>query len=239
MVGQDHTMARLRYRLTTFASTRPSLYYGLRRVTNHYDDLCVNDQTELVIEGFPRSANSTTVHKFMERQKRQIRVAHHKHHAVQLLRAVDRGLPAMMLIRDPLDAVVSLLALQAESFERTGKAPRRPMDADDALHGWIKFYSAMLPHCDKIVVAPFDVVTRDISPFIRQLNERFATDFIENWQDQAKAGSIGWHAMPNSIRSAIISKSRADVTQQLTKSDNHLRRLRHAQELHQAILEFA
>lgn len=238
MMGQNHTIARLRYRLTTFASTRPSLYYGIRRMTNRYDDLCVNDQTELVIEGFPRSANSTTVHKFMERQRRQIQIAHHKHHAVQLLRAVERGLPAMMLVRDPLDAVVSLLALQAESFQRTGIAPRRPVHAQDALHGWVKFYSAMLPHCDKIVVAPFDVVTRDISQFIRQLNERFATDFIENTQDQGKAEPSGWHALPNSMRTDIISKSRAEIAQQLTKSDNHLRRLRYAQDLHQALLEF-
>ena len=76
----NSTFTQLKYRLVTTLSTRPFLYYMLRRITGTMDSLCVNDETELVIEGYPRSANSTTAHGFLACQSKPVRLAHHKHH---------------------------------------------------------------------------------------------------------------------------------------------------------------
>ena len=84
---------RARFRAVTYLSTRPALYYGMRRITGRFDGQCVRPETEIVIEGFPRSANSTTVHRFLERQPGPVRIAHHKHHAAQLQRATRGGCP--------------------------------------------------------------------------------------------------------------------------------------------------
>ena len=78
---------RTAHRAVTALSTRPRLYYGMRRLTGTYDHLCIRPDTELVIEGYPRSANSTTVYGFLKRQDRPVQVAHHKHNATQLLQA--------------------------------------------------------------------------------------------------------------------------------------------------------
>lgn len=235
-LSQNHAVAHLRYQLVTFMSVRPNSYYLLRRVANKNTNLCVSHQTEMVIEGFPRSANSTTVGEFMQRQVRPVQVAHHRHHAAQLLRAVEWNLPAIMLIRDPLEAVVSLLALQAENLKRTGQHPRWPVTAADALQGWVTFYSAMAGHCEKIVVAPFLEVTRSVSPFIREVNSRFGTDFVEDDPKFEKVETGGWHALPNPIRDALTLDLRENINQQLKQSYKMRNSLHKAQEIHQSIL---
>jgi hypothetical protein len=110
-VDFNSILRRSKFHLVTLVSTRPALYYGLRQISGTMDHLCVRDDTELVIEGYPRSANSTTAYGFLDRQSRPVRVAHHKHHAAQLLLASKRGLPAVLLIRKPEQAIISNLAL--------------------------------------------------------------------------------------------------------------------------------
>jgi len=50
-INLNSTCIQLKYCLVSTLSTRPSLYYGLRRMAGAMDNLCVNDETELVIEG--------------------------------------------------------------------------------------------------------------------------------------------------------------------------------------------
>jgi len=134
----DNFVLSTRYRAVTFASTRPALYYGLRDMTGPRDALCIQPDTELVIEGYPRSANSTTAYGFLDRQPRTVKLAHHKHHAAQLLRAVELGVPAVMLIRRPKEAALSNLALREEARRRGGREQRQ------AQLGYINVLSAWL-----------------------------------------------------------------------------------------------
>ena len=109
-VDLDSMLRRTKFHLVTTISARPSLYYGLRKMTGTMDHLCIDEYTEIVIEGYPRSANSTTAYGFLARQTRPVRLAHHKHHAAQLLLAAKQGIPSVMLIRQPEQAVVSNLS---------------------------------------------------------------------------------------------------------------------------------
>jgi hypothetical protein len=156
----NETMQRWRHRAVhygvTWLSTRPALYYGIRHALRRNDGLCVSRSTELVIEGFPRSANSTTVHGFMADQDRPVAIAHHKHHASQILRAVRWGIPAVVLVREPADTIVSLLALAEEGRVRTGRSGRgNALAFSDAAWAWLCFYQAVLPLRGKVVVACF------------------------------------------------------------------------------------
>ncbi|MAE46381.1 MAG: hypothetical protein CMJ86_05750 [Planctomycetes bacterium] len=66
-----------------------------------------NKRTHIVIEGFPRSANTFLVHYLRLATHDELNVAHHLHDAGQVDRALRMDLPVFVLLRDPLDAVVS------------------------------------------------------------------------------------------------------------------------------------
>jgi len=73
---------RAAHHVTGWRSTTLVLCYGVHSALGKTDELCVSRSTALAIEGFPRSANRTTVYGFLKLQKRPISVAHHKHHAL-------------------------------------------------------------------------------------------------------------------------------------------------------------
>lgn len=196
----------VRERAVTYVSTRPTLYYGLRRMTGSLDPQCIRGDTDIVIEGYPRSANSTTVHRFLERQDRVLHVAHHKHHAAQLLQAVDWNIPAVVLIRPPRDACLSLLALGAEARHRSGRPEMRRVSFANVFYAYVAFYEAVERKLDGVVIARFETLKDDISELIDRVNARFDSAF----QAQALAATpqpkLGWHAMPTETRNTLKQK---------------------------------
>lgn len=194
---------RARFRAVTYLSTRPRLYYGIRRLSGRTDPLCIRRDTALVIEGYPRSANSTIAHGFLARQERPIHVAHHKHHAAQILRAVEWGIPAVVLIRAPRAACLSLLALAAEARHRAGKAASSALTFSDVLNAYIAFYEAVEPRLNHIVIGRFEAVHNDLAGLVDRVNARFRTTFRSKASEDAPQSELGWHAMPNDIRDGI------------------------------------
>lgn len=231
---------RIRYRAVTFASTRPPLYFGLRKLAGLLDSGCVGPETELVIEGFPRSANGTTVHGFLERQPRPVAVAHHKHHAAQLLRAAAWGLPAVVLIRDPVDAAVSNLALMEEAYLREGAwVYGVGLTFGDVLHGYMTFYRAVEPVLDHLVIAPFEEVTRDLGGTIERVNAAFGTAFATDLPAKEERKTLNWHATPNALRERI-KKNLSEGFERRAATSDRLRALKaEAEALHQRYLEAA
>lgn len=232
---------RIRYSIVTHVSTRPRLYYGVRAVLGRYDHLCVNLNTELVVEGFPRSANSTTVHVFIAAQSRQVRIAHHKHHAAQLLRAVKLNIPAVMLVRPPRAATLSFLALMEDVRQRRGQEPPsgRLLGYEDVFRSYIAFYRATIPILDRLVIAPFEEVTTSINPMIRRLNTRFGTTYVETQGHSISVlRSIGEHAMPTSARQIIKSEIEAEFNSMLSSSKGLKRIVNRAEAVHREIEDY-
>jgi hypothetical protein len=153
--------------LRIFITARPALYFagpfgGERRAR-----LAVRRDTQIVIEGYPRSGNTFAAVAFQTEQppKQKVRMAHHLHVAAQVVRACEWRLPVMLLIRKPDEAVVSRVIRQPA------------LSAEDALVDYIGFYRAVLPLLPNVVVAPFPKVTSDFGGLVRQVNERFGTTF--------------------------------------------------------------
>jgi len=121
--------------------------------------------TDIVIDGFPRSANTFAVHAF-RRVNPDASIAHHLHCAGQLRRGVRLGLPTVLIVRDPLDAAVSEVI-------RDG---RRSLAG--ALDDWIHLHRHLMGVLGDIVVAPFDRVTSDYGSVIEQVNDRYGTAFV-------------------------------------------------------------
>jgi hypothetical protein len=152
----------IRERLGLYRPFLPLL--RLRETTRSY---LVSRSSEIVIEGFPRSATSFAHFAFLIAQDRAVSVAHHTHMPAQVALGVHYKIPTLMLIREPTGAVKSLKILH----------PYLPMET--LLEDYIRFYSSIL-HCRQgFVIAPFHLVTEDFGRVIRSVNERFGTRFAE------------------------------------------------------------
>lgn len=153
-------------RALRYARRHPSLFFGLYSARSRYDGLLVGSDTGLVIEGFPRSGNTFSVFAFKHAQRHDVRVAHHLHAPAQILRAARLGTPALVLLRDPVDAVLSLM-LRDPGFT-----------AERALRYYASFYETVAPHRDDFVVGLFEEVTDDYGTVIGRINARFGTGFV-------------------------------------------------------------
>lgn len=69
----------------------------------------LKENTDLVIEGFPRSANSFFEAALRYYFPNNLQYAHHCHARAHVEEAVQRGIPCVVLIRNPVDAIVSYL----------------------------------------------------------------------------------------------------------------------------------
>jgi hypothetical protein len=98
-----------------------------------------------------------------------------------------------------------LVALAEEGRRRTGRTGRgSALTFEDLAAAWHRFYAAVAPCRELLVVAPFDEVTRDLQGLIERVNERFATSFAAKpMQAAARESTLGWHALPNELRSTI------------------------------------
>lgn len=223
---------RARFRGVCHLSTRPWIYFSLLRVTGRLNDQCVHRDTAIVIEGFPRSANSTTVAKFLSRQPSPVRVAHHRHHAAQVLRAIDWGVPAVVLIRPPRAAALSLLALGTEARQRAGRQGGQPLAFSDVFLAYVMFYEALEPHLDYCVIGRFEKVQDDIGSLIQRVNARFGADFSAEEGNSGHGHELGWHAMPNAVRDGIKADLETRFNEAIATSHNLRRLVARAEAVH-------
>lgn len=121
--------------------------------------------TAIVIEGFPRSGNTYSVAAFVVANGPEPHVARHLHGPAHVLRAVRMGLPTVVLVRRPADAVCSYLV-------------RRPtLTPADALVEYLDFYRTAWPARHGFVVGMFDQATTDFAAITDAVNRRFGTSF--------------------------------------------------------------
>jgi hypothetical protein len=166
--GVKETLCRARYSVRVWMSSVPVLYLPFARVKyRRVPNRLVERDTELVIEGFQRSGNTFAVFALEMAQDRPIKSAHHLHASAQFTRAVKLGIPVLLLVRDPRDAIVSHVI----------REPCANMPA--ALRAWTHFYARAIPLRDRIFVADFARVSTDFGAVIRDFNEKFGTSYKE------------------------------------------------------------
>lgn len=160
------TIRNLMHDLRTYLSAR-AWTLPLFGLSPSNRELLVGADTEIVIEGYPRCANTFSVVAFRQAQGREVRVAHHLHAAAQILVAHKRRIPAILLIRDPVDAIVSLKIRHPE------------LDDARCLRDYLSFYGALKDIAEYPVIADFADVTKHLDDVIREVNRRFDTRFAE------------------------------------------------------------
>jgi hypothetical protein len=141
----------------------PRLYLALAR--RRYGDRVLGPRTDVLIEGYPRSANTFAVAAFEMAQERPVTVAHHLHAAAHVVAAVEAGVPVILLVRRPEDAIASVIA-------------RKPsVAAELAARTYLRFYDGVADVLDGCVVAEFSEVVGDFGSVIERTNARFGTSF--------------------------------------------------------------
>ena len=158
---------RARYEIRSRLSVSPTLYLPLarRRYRDNRGKVVIRGKTQIVIDGFQRSANTFSVTAFQFAQPSPVEVAHHLHAAAQIRAGVQWDIPTVVLVREPTATILSHMI-------------RFPCaTASQAIRNWIRFYGAVEPIRDRVVIADFARVTGDFGTVIAEVNERFATSF--------------------------------------------------------------
>lgn len=222
--------AILRHEAARVTGRHPLLYDLFYRWRPSHRERVVDGDTDVCIEGYARSANSFAVGAFRRAQPEPVDVAHHSHRPAPVLQAVRRGVPAVVLIRDPVDAVISRRALTLQNHARSEEDGRPPTTIPyvGLLREWIDFYETLEPVRDRVVVAPFEVVTRDFGSVIEEVNERFGTDFTPFGHEPEEARAIGrdrgYHALPSEERDRLKERARRELLREMGETDALVRR---------------
>ena len=138
-------------------------------------------RTKIAIEAYPRSANSFSFRLFRHANPdiRSEEVAHHCHNISNIKHAVRWGIPALVIVREPVAAISSnMLVRQDTSDEMLELLTVKYLD----FHEWLRDNS------DKVVIARFeDIIQGRFRIISEALNERFGTDFNTDFDEAVLA----------------------------------------------------
>ena len=125
--------------------------------------------TDIVIEGYPRSGNSFafTAFDLAQGESHTVRVAHHLHTASVVIAAIRANVPSIVLVRNPEDAIISHIIYSQN------------LTIKQCLRGYLDFYQPLLKYRDNFVIAKFEDVISDFGEITHRVNKRFSTSFQE------------------------------------------------------------
>jgi len=143
------------------------IYTTLCRIHPKKRKLVVSKRTKIVIEGFPRCANTWTVVAFAETQAniREYDIAHHLHAPAQVHFALKHKIPCVVLIRNPLDAVKSLSVRTSHN------------NTEHIFKRYYKFYNSIIYQRDKFVICDFNEAVNEFPRLIEKVNSVFGTTY--------------------------------------------------------------
>jgi hypothetical protein len=167
----------------------------------------VDRNTDVVIEGFPRSANSYARVAFLLANP-DLAVCSHTHSYRTVTRAVKLGIPAVVLIRDPMQVIASTLQYEPD-------VP--PMRTIKQYRWFYKHVARVSP--DRIVLADFDDLIRDVGSVIDTCNAVLGSAFTpyertEENESRVREVLSVWEelAIPDELRDVRSSLPRAART---------------------------
>lgn len=226
---------RIATRLVAHARDYPRLFpVAMRLRHRRRREKVVTPQTQICIEGFPRSGNTFATVAFRQAQPGPVRIAHHCHHEAQIRLAVRWGLPAVLLVRNPVDACVSL------AIWRGGASVEKEIDR------WITFHENLSECLNRVVIGEFHEVVDDFAVVIDRVNKKFEKSFspffpsavnlqkIESVIREASVGhrkdekerqrKIGWPSSDRATKAAEL-KQRVQKDEVLAQKINYAREL--------------
>lgn len=119
----------------------------------------------ICIEGFPRSAN-TYMMSLLTIADPTLKHTSHTHLAGNVLLAIKNDIPAVVLIRKPLDCILSYAIYE----------PR--ISIESHIKNYLIFYQQLLKHRDHYLLVHFDQLISKPENTINSINQRFDLNFV-------------------------------------------------------------
>jgi hypothetical protein len=167
---------------STAVKSHPSLFYPIADLRESDKRRLVRRSTDVVVEGYWRSANHFAVHALQTSQKKPIEIAHHFHAPAQLMLALRWNIPALLLIREPAAAVASAMV----GFGVDDPSP--------LMQVYVAFHKPLMGVRDDLVVGEFQQTTSDFGAVIDMVNRRYGAHL-----DSFDGGQIGIDKVSASI----------------------------------------
>lgn len=176
---KNETYQSFRYKTFLLLAKYPKLYI---RYTQWRDAVVrqgvqvgghlLDRNTDILIDGFPRSANTFAVVAFKSSPlNSDVKIANHRHDPSQVIAAIYSKIPALVLLRQPEEACISLVirnyGYQSYSISILSKLLKK----------YIQYYKPLLPFKESFVVAKFETVTTNFSLPIIKINQFNQTNF--------------------------------------------------------------
>lgn len=170
-------MRRGMRRIWRVLGTRPGLLPIVLRATPLGTTRQITPTTDLVVEGFPRSGN-TFAHFAAALAEPEAQIVSRVHTPSQVIQAVRRRVPTLLVVRDPIDTIASMTVAASHVPPRS------------SLEEYIHHHEALLPLVDHVVVATFDEVVTDFDSVIDALNKRFDLGFRRFGHTPARTAAV-------------------------------------------------
>ena len=198
-----------------------------RMMTVFKERLVCGPQTDIVIEGYPRSSNSFTVWMLgvLQGEEPYLSVAHHTHTTENLRLGLYFGKPIVVLVRPAEDAILSFMIYGDQSVEY-------------ATERYKAFYSGVLRLPEPPMAVRFETVVTDVNQVVTRINrvitargckpvplsQDLAAD-IAKVKAIAREQAVDIHvgkvdqrvSVPNSLREEIKAARRSEVQAYLAK----------------------
>lgn len=156
----------------------PFLYFSIVGRRESVKRLRAHRDSSLVVEAFPRSANTTSMFALYYAQGKSIKVGHHLHVPAHIVYAVKNNIPCLVIMRQPLDCIASLMVM------RKGGNPK------NLIKDYISFAQVVKENLDQVVVVDFQrVIAEGLGYAVGLVNERYNTSFIEPTNSPEE---VGW-----------------------------------------------
>ena len=174
----------------------------------------VDRRTDVVVEGFPRSSNSFVRESLLATEP-ALRIASHVHQPAHVRQAVRLNVPTLVLVRDPMSAVVSMLLRDPH---------RRPAD----LARWyIDFHREAWPVAERVHLVGFEAATQrfaDVLALVSSLTGRSLgappVDLEEQVFARLEAVDLRRHGSADELHVARPSAVRRTAAAELTAGLN-------------------
>lgn len=148
-----------------FIHEHPTLFPIIQRLRGYENEKFCGPNTDLCIEGYQSSANSF-VYNVFRILRSDLNIAHHTHSLANVRRALSRGIPTLILFRDPTDAVPSMTARFHPSLE-------------EGLYRYVRFYEFILAESAHLILTSFKEATEQFEDIVRKVEQRTELSFGE------------------------------------------------------------
>lgn len=170
------TTNEIKWRLKTLISNTGIGFKYITRPLAKRSLIIVNNTTDIVIEGFPRSGN-TYCTALLYYLKPQVNIARHRHEIGHLIYAIELEKPIICIVREPLDSIISLHI-------------REELSIGFCVKYYLEFHRYLEQHKDKIKIIDFNVLVNNPIQVVKTINQITSFKLTETDFNEKKINDI-------------------------------------------------